>query len=121
MLQLDYCRVNSLPEASELPQGWKPAGVVTYSGGVMCRKWELKYATSPAPTMLMHGTKDRIVAYKSFGLPFSQKMFGAKKVDKAMDRQDIPHSTRTGLNMLKSQQPVSACRITSVIRSSTTR
>ena len=41
--------------------------------------------------MLMHGTKDRIVAYKSFGLPFSQKMFGAKKVDKAMDRQDIPH------------------------------
>ncbi len=91
VLQLDYCRANSLPEASELPQGWKPAGVVTYSGGVMCRKWELKYATSPAPTMLMHGTKDRIVAYKSFGLPFSQKMFGAKKVDKAMDRQDIPH------------------------------
>ena len=41
--------------------------------------------------MLMHGKKDKIVNYKSFGLPFSDKMFGSKKVDKAMDRQDIPH------------------------------
>lgn len=91
VLQLDYCRANSLPEASELPREWKPAAVVTYSGGVMCHKRELKYASSPAPTMLMHGNKDRIVSYKSFGLPFSDKLFGAKKVDKAMNRQDFPH------------------------------
>lgn len=91
VLQLDYCRANSLPEASDLPEGWKPAAVVTYSGGVMCRDSKLKYATDPAPTLLMHGKKDKIVTYKSFGMPFDDKMHGGKKVDKAMNRQDIPH------------------------------
>ena len=91
VLQLDYCRANTLPEASALPPGWKPAAVIPYSGGVMCRDSKLKYATDPAPTMLMHGKKDRIVTYKSIGLPFGEKMHGGKKMDKAMNRQDIPH------------------------------
>ncbi|MBR4148170.1 MAG: alpha/beta hydrolase [Bacteroidales bacterium] len=91
VLQLDYCRSNGLKQAAALPEGWKPAAVVPYSGGVMCRKSELKYATEPAPTMLMHGTKDKIVAYNSFGIPFHSKLFGANKVSKAMDRQGIPH------------------------------
>ena len=91
VLQLDYYRANSLPGASALPAGWKPAAVIPYSGGVMCRDSKLKYATDPAPTMLMHGNKDRIVTYKSIGLPFGEKMHGGKKMDKALNRQDIPH------------------------------
>lgn len=91
VLQMDYCRANSLEQASELPAGWKPAAVIPYSGGIMCHKSKLKYKTDPAPTMLMHGKKDKIVNYKSFGLPLSSKLFGSKKVDKVMDRQDIPH------------------------------
>ena len=91
VLQLDYCRANSLPQASALPAGWKPAAVIPYSGGVMCRDSKLKYATDPAPTMLLHGKKDRIVTYKSIGLPFGEKMHGGKKMDKALNRQDIPH------------------------------
>ena len=57
----------------------------------MCKDSKLKYATEPAPTMLMHGKKDKIVTYKSIGLPFAEKMHGGKKMDKAMNRQDIPH------------------------------
>jgi poly(3-hydroxybutyrate) depolymerase len=91
VLQMDYCRANSLEQASVLPEGWKPAAVIPYSGGIMCHKRELKYKTDPAPTMLMHGKKDKIVNYKSFGLPLSSKLFGSKKVNKAMNRQDIPH------------------------------
>ena len=91
ILQLDYYRANSMSGASALPAGWKPAAVIPYSGGVMCRDSKLKYATDPAPTMLMHGTKDRIVTYKSLGLPFGKKMHGGKKMDKALNRQDIPH------------------------------
>ena len=91
ILQLDYYRANSMSGASALPAGWKPVAVIPYSGGVMCRDSKLKYATDPAPTMLMHGTKDRIVTYKSLGLPFGRKMHGGKKMDKALKRQDIPH------------------------------
>lgn len=93
VLQLDYARANALDAVSALPDGWKPAAVVPYSGGILCHRRNLKYSIEPAPTMLMHGTKDKIVAYKSFGLPFSSKMYGAKRVDKVMDRQDIPHWT----------------------------
>lgn len=91
VLQLDYCRANGLELASALPEGWKPAAVIPYAGGIMCRKRDLRYDTPPAPTLLMHGTKDRIVNYKSFGLPCHAKLFGSKTIDKRMRRQDIPH------------------------------
>ena len=57
----------------------------------MCRKRDLNYATDPAPTLLMHGTKDKIVAYKRFGVPCHAKLFGSKSIDKQMKKQDIPH------------------------------
>ena len=91
VLQLDYSRANDLPLASALPKGWKPAAVIPYAGGVMCKKKDLRYKTDPAPTLLMHGIKDRIVAYKSFGLPFVAKLFGSHTIDQKMNRQDIPH------------------------------
>ena len=91
VLQLDYCRTNGLEQASALPDGWKPAAVIPYAGGIMCRKRDLSYATAPAPTLLMHGTKDKIVNYKGFGLPFHAKLFGSKTIDKRMKKQDIPH------------------------------
>lgn len=91
VLDLDFCRANGWTQASALPKGWKPAAVVPYSGGVMCRKSELKYNTPPAPTMLMHGTKDKIVSYKSFGLPFHAKLYGSSMVAKAMKKQGFPY------------------------------
>ena len=91
VLQLDYCRANGLELTSTLPEGWKPAAVIPYAGGIMCKKKDLKYKTEPAPTLLMHGTKDRIVNYKGFGLPFHSKLLGSKSIDKKMNRQDIPH------------------------------
>lgn len=91
VLQLDYCRANGLPQASALPEGWRPAAVIPYAGGIMCRKRDLRYKTAPAPTLLLHGTKDKIVNYKGFGLPFHSKLHGSKRIDKKMRKQDIPH------------------------------
>lgn len=87
--QLDYCRANTLPQAAMLPEGWKPAAVVPYSGGVMC-KGKPKYKTPPAPTMLMHGTKDKIVAYKKFPPVLSYALWGANTLFKQMNKQGYP-------------------------------
>ena len=87
--QLDYCRANSLPQASVLPEGWKPAAVVPYAGAVMC-KGKPKYKTPPAPTMLMHGTKDKIVAYKRFPSLLSHAIYGGATLYKQMKRQQLP-------------------------------
>lgn len=91
VLQLDFCRANGWPQASALPEGWKPAAVISYSGGVLCKASDLKYKTNPAPTLLLHGTKDKIVAYNEFGIPFHPKLFGSKTIDRKMKNQDIPH------------------------------
>ena len=87
--QLDYCRANGLPQASVLPEGWRPAAVVPYSGGVMC-KGKPRYKTPPAPTMLMHGTRDKIVAYRKFPPVLNYALWGAGTLFKQFKRQDYP-------------------------------
>ena len=57
----------------------------------MCKPADLKYETDPAPTLLMHGTKDKIVAYNEIGIPFHPKLFGSKAIDRKMKSLDIPH------------------------------
>ena len=89
VLQLDYCRANALPQASVLPDGWKPAAVVPYAGAIMC-KGKPEYKTPPAPTMLMHGTKDKIVAYKRFPRLLRHALYGSATVFKQMKKQDFP-------------------------------
>ncbi|MGX8689795.1 MAG: alpha/beta hydrolase [Bacteroidaceae bacterium] len=91
VLELDHARANSQLITSSLPQGWMPAAVVPYAGGLLCRKKDLKYKTPPAPTLLFHGTKDKIVSYKTFGMPFQPKIRGANKIDKVMDKQKFNH------------------------------
>ena len=68
ILQTDYCRANSRAEASELPEGWKPAAVVPYAGAVYETHGRLKYKTAPSPTCFFHGTEDKIVFYRTFHL-----------------------------------------------------
>ena len=89
VLQLDYCRANALPQASVLPDGWKPAAVVPYAGAIMC-KGKPEFKTPPAPTMLMHGTKDKIVAYKRFPRLLRHALYGSATVFKQMKKQGFP-------------------------------
>lgn len=89
VLQLDWCRANGLSQTSALPSGWRPAAVVPYAGGIMSHG-KPTWKTPPAPTMLMHGTKDKIVSYKKFPPLLSYSLYGAKKVHKQMTKQGYP-------------------------------
>lgn len=83
VLQMDYCRANALPQASALPEGWMPAAVVPYAGALMC-KGKPMYRSAPAPTMLMHGKKDKVVAYKRFPKILRHALYGADIVARQM-------------------------------------
>ena len=91
VLQFDYCRANGMTQTIALPLGWKPAAVVPYAGGIMCHRHDLTYATPPAPTLFMHGTKDKIVAYRAFGLPFSSKLYGSHTVAGVFREMGYPY------------------------------
>ena len=91
VLQLDYYRANSMKEASALPDGWKPAAVVAYSGAVFCERTKPKYATPPVPTFFLHGDKDRIVNFKKFPPVLRTGLYGPKKLHKVFEKNNYPH------------------------------
>jgi acetyl esterase/lipase len=89
VLQLDWCRANGLERVSTLPKGWKPAAVVPYAGAIMS-DGKPTWNTPPAPTLLFHGTKDKIVAYSTFPPILSYAIYGAKTLFSQMRKQDFP-------------------------------
>ena len=91
VLQTDWCRANGFSPASALPAGWKPAAVVPFSGALLCRRKELKYATPPAPTMMLHGMKDKIVAYKKMMPVISRNLYGSHRVAKVFEKGGYPY------------------------------
>lgn len=82
VLQTDFCRANSMPDAAELPKTFRPLAVIPYAGGIICRNRDMKYATPPAPTCFFHGTKDKIVNYRRMISSLSTSQFGADHIAK---------------------------------------
>ena len=91
VLQLDYCRANSLAPAAALPSGWRPAAVVAYSGAVYCDGRRLHYDSAPAPTFFLHGDKDRIVNYRKFPPLLRSGLYGPTKLHRLFEKKGYPH------------------------------
>ena len=90
-LMTDYARCNGLPCAAALPTGWRPAGVVAYSGAVYSQDGKVKWTQArPAPTLLFHGTADRIVTYKQIAV-FGKGLFGADALAKRFEKYNLPY------------------------------
>lgn len=90
-LQLDYCRCNDLPSAATLPQGWCPAAVVSYAGGIFSDYGRPQYAKDPAPTFFLHGKIDKIVNFKKFPPLLRRGLYGSKKLHRIFEKQGYPH------------------------------
>ena len=91
VLMTDFCRANAMPQAAALPKGWRPAAVVPYAGALLCRRREPAYTTPPAPTMMLHGMKDKVVSYKKMAPVISRNLYGSHRVAKVMAKQGIAH------------------------------
>lgn len=83
VLQTDYCRANGHAWTSELPQGLRFAAVVSYAGAIYSNDGKPHYPTPPAPTCLFHGTKDKLVTYKSLDL-FKYHFSGSSVIAKTL-------------------------------------
>lgn len=79
VLQADYEICNRTPYVQELPSGFRYAGIMSFSGGILSRKGKLKYDLEPAPTLLFHGTGDKLVNYKQITF-FNIGFFGSDRI-----------------------------------------
>ena len=62
-LQADWESANRTEYAKELPEGFRFAGVMSFSGAIYSDKGVPKYDSAPAPTLMLHGTDDNLVPY----------------------------------------------------------
>lgn len=56
-------------QTAGLPDGFAFKGVMSFAGGIVSKKGAPRFAKAPCPLLLFHGTADKIVAYKHYGLP----------------------------------------------------
>jgi dipeptidyl aminopeptidase/acylaminoacyl peptidase len=90
VLMTDFGRCNQLPYTTELPKGWKPAAIVAYSGAIYSTYGCLKWAQKPAPTLLFHGTVDKIVPYNQITL-LPRGLYGSSAIAKRLKKFDFPY------------------------------
>ena len=64
-LQTDYALCNGYFNSGILPADFRLAGVISYAGAIFSNHGKPKYKLhDPAPTLLCHGTVDKLVVYK---------------------------------------------------------
>ena len=93
-LQVDYVLCNGFLNSNILPDDFRLAGVVSYAGAIFSHQGKLKYCNhAPAPTMLYHGTADRLVPYKQIKF-FKLGFFGTDALVKRFEKFDYPYFAR---------------------------
>lgn len=93
-LQLDYVLCNGFLNSNILPNDFRLAGVVSYAGAIFSKEGKVKYRNhAPAPTMLYHGTSDKLVPYKQLKF-FRTGFFGTDALVKRFEKFDYPYYAR---------------------------
>lgn len=90
VLQADYCRANQHPWTAELPRGFCPAGVISYAGAIFSTEGDVRYKSTPAPTLFFHGTADKIVVYDQY-LALRYRFSGTNRLVKTFNRSQYPY------------------------------
>ena len=78
-MQAEYELANRTSWAQVLPKGFRYAGVMSFAGAILSREGKVDYATAPCPTLMLHGTADKVVPYKQIKL-FKLGFFGGGKL-----------------------------------------
>lgn len=93
-LQTDYCHARGSEWTKELPENFRFAGVMAYAGAIFSREGKLDYTKhAPAPTLMYHGTEDKMVNYS--GIQFGNLgFFGSSKVVERFKKYEYPYYLR---------------------------
>lgn len=80
VMQAEYEICNGTSWTEVLPEGFRYAGVMSFSGAILSREGKVDYRKhSPAPTLMLHGTADELVPYKQIAV-FNLGFFGGGKL-----------------------------------------
>lgn len=89
VLHTDYELSNRTAMVRSLPADFRYAAVVSFARAILSAKGRPKYASSPAPTLFYHGTKDKIVIYNKISI-FGKGMYGSSSLAKLFKKKSFP-------------------------------
>lgn len=79
VMQAEYEISNRTAWASVLPEGFNYAGVMSFSGAILSREGKVDFKQHPCPTLMLHGTSDKLVPYNQIKV-FNLGFFGGGKL-----------------------------------------
>lgn len=85
----EYNIVNG--NTGNLPAGFNFKGVMSFAGAIISNTGAPKYKRAPCPTVMFHGTADKAVAYKHFGL-FKRGIWGSSYLAKLFTKNGWNHT-----------------------------
>lgn len=85
VMQAEYELCNGTEYTEILPEGFRYSGVMSFSGAILSRHGKLRYGVSPAPTLMLHGTADKLVNYRQIRF-FNLGFFGSCKIAERFSR-----------------------------------
>ena len=90
MLQADYEKRNNFKSTSSLSKPFQYAGVIAFAGSIFSHKGTPSYNIAPAPTLLFHGSADKLVPYNNTRF-FRIGMFGSNTLAKQFRKNGFPY------------------------------
>lgn len=79
VMQAEYEIANNTSWASVLPAGFNYSGVMAFSGAILSREGKVDFKKDPCPTLMLHGTSDKLVPYEQIKV-FNLGFFGGGKL-----------------------------------------
>ena len=90
ILQADFEKRNNTKLSKKLPDTFQYAGIVSFAGAILSFDGALRYKNPPAPTLLFHGTADRLVTYNKIRL-FNKGFYGSSHLAKVFKKSKYPY------------------------------
>ncbi len=90
VLTADFQRRNNYAAAGILPVGFEYAGIISFAGAILDFNGSLKYAASPSPYLMFHGTADKIVPYNKIRF-FNKGFYGSAWIAKTLKEKNLPY------------------------------
>lgn len=91
VMQAEYEIANRTRWAANLPEGFNYVGVMSFSGAILSREGKVDYKTSPCPTLMLHGTADKLVPYEQIAI-LNLGFFGGGKLVDRFKKYDLNYN-----------------------------
>ena len=82
VMQAEYEISNRTHWTSVLPQDFNYKGVMSFSGAILSREGKVDFELEPCPTLMLHGTADKLVPYKQIKILWLGFFGGGKLVER---------------------------------------